>query len=182
MAVTLFALAHKSPVQGIVVPRAASPVATVAPRAATPGVPSRLKITALNIDAAVEGLGLNSVGEMDTPKGPDDVAWYKFGQRPGFTGSAVIAGHSNWYNGAPAVFDNLNKLNAGDKIIVVGDNGLTITFVVRELRDYDQNRNAASVFGSNDGRAHLNLITCEGVWNKVTHSFSKRLVVFADQE
>ena len=164
------------------VPRANNPVLGAKPLPTAPGIPVRLKIPALKIDAAVESLGLNSVGEMDTPKGPDDVAWYKFGQRPGFTGSAVIAGHSNWYNGAPAVFDNLNKLNAGDKLYVVGDNGLTTTFVVRELRDYDQHNDASGVFGSNDAKAHLNLITCEGIWNKKTQSFSKRLVVFADQE
>lgn len=119
---------------------------------------------------------------MDTPKGPDNVAWYKFGQRPGFTGSAVIAGHSNWYNGAPAVFDNLNKISLGDKLYVVDDKGQTTTFVVRQSRDYNQHNDASSVFGSNDGKAHLNLITCEGVWNKASQSFSQRLVVFADRQ
>lgn len=163
-------------------PRANNPAAVAIPGTTTPGIPTRLKIPALKIDAAVESLGLNAAREMATPKGPDDVAWYKFGQRPGFTGSSVIAGHSNWYNGAPAVFDNLNKLSVGDKLYVVDDKGQTTTFVVRQSRDYDYNNDASSVFGSNDGKAHLNLITCEGVWNKASQSFSKRLVVFADRQ
>jgi hypothetical protein len=33
--------------------------------------------------------------------------------------------------------------------------------------------------GSND-KAHLNLITCDGVWDVTKKSYSKRLVVFAD--
>jgi len=35
---------------------------------------------------------------------------------------------------------------------------------------------------SNDGKAHLNLITCAGVWDEVEKSHSSRLVVFADME
>jgi sortase A len=119
---------------------------------------------------------------MDTPKGPDDVAWYKLGHRPGDTGSAVIAGHSNWNKGAPAVFDNINKLRPGDRLFVEDDKGVISTFVVRQSRDYNQNDDASAVFGSSDGKAHLNLITCEGAWNKVTNSYSKLLVVFADKE
>jgi hypothetical protein len=37
------------------------------------------------------------------------------------------------------------------------------------------------VFASNDGGAHLNLITCAGEWNKGKKSYSERLVVFADK-
>lgn len=119
---------------------------------------------------------------MDAPKGPEDVAWYKLGQRPGEKGSAVLAGHSNWNQGAPAVFDKINKLRSGDKLYVVDDTGLTVVFVVRELRNYNQSDDAAAVFGSSDGKAHLNLITCEGAWNKFTKTYSKRLVVFAGKE
>ncbi|PIZ82226.1 MAG: class F sortase, partial [Parcubacteria group bacterium CG_4_10_14_0_2_um_filter_41_6] len=38
------------------------------------------------------------------------------------------------------------------------------------------------VFNSSDGKAHLNLITCTGVWNKEDNAFSERLVVFTDKE
>jgi len=143
-------------------------------------MPVRLKIPSINIDAAVESLGLTTGGAMDAPKGPDNVAWYKLGQRPGEEGSAVIAGHSNWNKGAPAVFDKINQLQPGDRLYIMDDKGRTTIFAVRELRNYNQNDDAAAVFGSSDGKAHLNLITCEGAWNKVTKSYSKRLVVFAD--
>src|SRR3989344_2613905 len=33
-----------------------------------------------------------------------------------------------------------------------------------------------------DGAAHLNLITCEGAWDKVSRTYSQRLVVFTDRE
>ena len=147
------------------------------------GLPVRLKIPVINIDAAVESLGRTSQGDMDVPKGPDDVAWYDLGTLPGESGSAVIAGHyGTWKNGQGSVFNNLNKLNQGDKIYIEEEKGKTITFVVRERRSYDPKADASGVFISNDGKSHLNLITCEGSWDKNSKSYSQRLVIFADKE
>ena len=142
----------------------------------------RLKIPKINIDAAVRSVGLTPEGAMDAPKTPEDVAWFNLGPRPGEKGSAVISGHYGWKNNIPAVFDNLHKLRKGDKVYVEDKNGATIVFVVRELRTYGQNEDASDVFGSGDGKAHLNLVTCTGTWNKAQKSYSNRLVVFTDKE
>ena len=132
------------------------------------GFPIRLKIPKIKADAIVEYVGLTPEGRMDVPKGE--------------IGSAVIAGHSGWKNNKPAVFDNLNKLKKGDKIYIEDEKGTIIIFVVREKRLYDPNADATEVFSSSDEKAHLNLVTCEGVWDEVTKSRSKRLVVFTDKE
>lgn len=145
------------------------------------GLPVRFKIPKINIDAAVEYVGLTSDGAMAVPKGPDSVAWFNIGPRPGEKGSAVIAGHEGWKNDIPAVFDNLHALQKGDKIYVEDEKGTTTAFVVRELKTYGEKDDAADVFYSNDGKAHLNLVTCEGIWNKAKKSYSNRLVVFADK-
>ncbi len=97
-------------------------------------------------------------------------------------GSAVMAGHYGWLNNSPAIFDNLSKLQTGDKVYIEDDKGLVISFVVREIRSYDPKADATDVFSSSDGKSHLNLITCEGIWNKASGSYSKRLVVFTDKE
>ncbi|MDP2665319.1 MAG: class F sortase [bacterium] len=146
------------------------------------GFPVRLKISAIQVDAAIEHVGLAPDGAMDTPKGPSDAAWFDGGPRPGEKGSAVIAGHFGWKENIPAVFDNLSTLRKGDKIYVENDKGEITTFVVRESRLFGEQGNAAEVFSSSDSKAHLNLITCEGVWNKNTKSYSERLVVFTDKE
>ncbi len=145
-------------------------------------LPARLKIPAINVDSVVEYVGLDSSGAMDVPESPDNVAWFKLGQRPGENGSAVIAGHYGWENGKAAAFDNLYKLRKGDKIYVEDEKGAIISFVVRESRRYKPEADASAVFESNDGKAHLNLITCEGDWNKDSKSYSERLVVFTDKE
>ncbi len=153
----------------------------VSPEQVPSGLPIRLRIPAIRVDAAILPVGLAPDGAMDVPKGPDDTAWFDQGPHPGENGTAVIAGHFGWKNGIPAVFDNLNELHPGNKILVENDKGETITFVIRELRTFDGNGNATEVFSSSDGKAHLNLITCEGVWDKASKSYSNRLVVFADK-
>ena len=57
-----------------------------------------------------------------------------------------------------------------------------VVFVVREARSYGLNEPAPDVFAAGDDKAHLNLITCEGVWDKATKTYSGRLVVFTDKE
>ncbi|MFZ2189083.1 MAG: class F sortase [Candidatus Moraniibacteriota bacterium] len=147
------------------------------------GVPVRLKIPGIDVDSAVDSLGLTSTGAMDTPKGPDEVGWFKLGTRPGESGSAVIAGHYGlWKGGKKSVFDNLHKLSKGDKLYIEDAEGVSIPFVVRESRSYDPDVDASEIFSSSDGHAHLNLITCEGVWDKDAKSYSQRLVVFTDRE
>ena len=138
--------------------------------------------TAANLLSPISTKGLTTEGAMAVPAGPTSTAWFDLGPRPGESGSAVIAGHEGWKDGIAAVFDNLYKLQKGDKVYVEDEKGVTATFIVRGIQVYSQNGDAALVFGSNDGKAHLNLITCEGDWNAIQKSYSNRLVVFTDME
>jgi LPXTG-site transpeptidase (sortase) family protein len=146
------------------------------------GLPVRIKIPSINVNAPIEQVGVAVDGVMGVPKGPDGAGWFQFGPRPGEKGSAVIAGHFGWKNNIPAVFDDLRKVQKGDKIYVEDDAGIATVFVVRELRTYTEREDASGVFSSSDGIAHLNLVTCEGVWDPISKSYSNRLVVFADKE
>ncbi|MBC7459544.1 class F sortase [Candidatus Saccharibacteria bacterium] len=145
------------------------------------GLPVRISIPKINVDAPIEQVGLDAKGAMAIQESQDIVAWYEPGPRPGNTGSAVLAGHYGELNGKWSVFSYLSKLRKGDVLQVQGDNGASLSFVVRESRSYDPKADAREVFNSNDGKAHLNLITCEGTWNKTEETYSKRFVVFTDQ-
>lgn len=147
------------------------------------GLPVRLRIPKIKVNALIKNVGLTATGAMDKPKTPGEVVWFEPGTIPGDSGSAVLAGHyGRWKNGKGSVFDNLNKLKKGDFIYVEDANGLINTFVVREFKVYDKNAKAAEVFISSDGKSHLNLITCGGVWSNFFQSYSKRLVIFADKK
>ncbi len=146
------------------------------------GLPVTLKIPSINLDSAIESVGLTHNGSMDIPKDTNNVAWFNLGPRPGDNGSAVIDGHYGIKDGKASAFDDLYKLRIGDKLYVEDDRGLIISFVVSGIRRFDPKADASTVFGSSDGKAHLNLVTCEGEWNKVSKGYPQRLVVFSDKE
>ncbi|OGZ66355.1 MAG: hypothetical protein A3C50_01135 [Candidatus Staskawiczbacteria bacterium RIFCSPHIGHO2_02_FULL_43_16] len=144
------------------------------------GLPKRLVVPAISVDAPVINVGLTADGSVDVPKGPTEVAWYQLGPRPGEKGSAVITGHYGpWRTGASSVFDNLNKLKAGDKIYVKDDKGKELVFAVKETRMYDPGESPTEVFNKTDG-VYLNLITCQGDWLASQKTYNQRLVVFTE--
>lgn len=146
--------------------------------AAVQVLPMRLIIPRLNVSADIRSVGVTPEGTMEVPGNTVDVGWFKLGPQPGERGSSVISGHMDGENGEAGVFANLYKLKEGDKVYIEDDKGASTAFVVRESRTYNPGF-ADEVFSPAD-KAHLNLITCDGVWDGAKKSYSKRLVVFAD--
>lgn len=147
------------------------------------GLPVRVKVPKINVDAPIDSVGLAENGDMEAPKGPRNIGWYKDSPRPGDTGNAIIAGHyGRWESGENSVFDNLSQLGAGDEVNVEDENGRTVVFIVQRVQIYNHNDDTQSIFISKDGSAHLNIITCMGDWIESEKTYSQRLVVFADRQ
>ena len=145
-------------------------------------IPVNIKIPKVNINANIEIVGLTSSGIVGSPDLPANAAWFNKSPIPGDIGSSVIDGHFGWKDNIPAVFDNLNKIKIGDKVYVENGSGKVSVFIVRELKTYSKDEIVPSVFVSTDNKAHLNLITCAGIWDEVNAGHSSRLVVFTDKE
>jgi LPXTG-site transpeptidase (sortase) family protein len=141
--------------------------------------PARLQIPAINVDAAIVPVGVTTKGTLDVPPNLLEVGWYKFGPKPGQAGSAVIDAHFDGPNGEPGVFNRLDSLKVGQEIIVQNDKNIPTYFVIKKLTNYLFNDSVPEVYNTNDG-THLNLITCNGVWDENTKNYSQRLIVFAD--
>ncbi|MCW2763749.1 MAG: peptidase family protein [Marmoricola sp.] len=150
------------------------------PKVSYPGLPVMLKIPAIGVDAAIEYVGNTPQGNMAVPNGPVSVGWYKYGAIPGDLGTSVMAGHVVGPKGEPAVFKRLSELKAGNTLQVVDAKGQTASFMVREIKVYDESQQHNDVFTSTGG-THLNLITCEGDWDAKRRQYLQRLVVFADK-
>ena len=146
-----------------------------------PGSPVRLEIPKINISANLDYVSLTPQGALGVPAVPMNAGWFDKGPRPGEKGSAVIDGHFGWKDHIPAVFDHLSALKKGDRLYVVDERGARIAFAVSQTRLYASDGVVPAIFRSSDGKSHLNLITCDGTWNEAQHSFSNRLVVFADK-
>ncbi len=143
------------------------------------GLPVTISIPSLGISTAVETVGMDAQGRMGIPMNNIDTAWYKYGYRPGQKGSAVIDGHFDTPTGAPAVFYSIDRLQKGNRIIVTDTNNASYTFVVTDVVSYPFDQlPMQQIFASND-MARLNLITCDGTWNRQEHNYSNRAVVYS---
>lgn len=160
---------------------ASSTLAALAPAlAASPGeLPQRLRIPALSINAYVRHVGVNEEGNMATPGNFTDAGWYKYGTVPGFLGSAVMDGHVDNALALDGVFKHLKDLKPGDEIFVDTASSTQLRFVVEEVASYPAAEVPLErVFAARDA-ARLNLITCDGDWDKGTQEYKERLVVYA---
>jgi len=153
---------------------------TVTPTPEGPGIPRRLLISAIGVNAPIEQVGIDANGNLATPSVSPwtDTGWYVNGPRPGEQGSAVIDGHLNRPGNTPAVFWRLYELRVGDEVDVIDSNGKKLRFRVTDVEYYTpQNAPYQLIFGNNSGK-YLNLITCAGDWIPSEHQTTQRLVVY----
>ena len=131
------------------------------------GVPQRLMVPELGVNAPV--VRINAPNRVLLPPGdPQVLGWWQAGSRPGARfGSALITGHTVSYGGG--AFDDLDTLEAGDRVFVRTSDGL-IRYRVSGVTIYRKAslaKDAAKVF-SQSVPGRLVLITCED-WNGTTY-------------
>jgi sortase A len=142
-------------------------------------IPTRLLIPEITVDANVYTVGLGKSGNMGVPPNYTGVGWYRYGQTPGEEGSAVIDGHVNNGFGLDAVFSKLGTLHPGSDIYVMRKDGTKLRFKVTKVESYAlKDVPLQSIFNTKGG-AYLNLITCDGVLDRKTITYDRRLVVYS---
>jgi len=145
---------------------------------ATSSLPMRLIIPSLSINASVQHVGVNLLGNMKAPNNFTDVAWYEYGTVPGDQGSAVIAGHVDNGLALDGVFKHLANLQIGNDVYIQTVDGTKLHFVVSDIEIYPyQDVPTDVLFGQKDA-ARLNLITCEGTWVGGRDTYDHRLVIY----
>jgi len=145
--------------------RRPSVAASLPPRPPLSDSGYRMVIGKIGVDAPVDVYGLDDKGVPEVPLGPDAaevVAWYNFSARPGTGSNAVFAGHVTW-NGK-AVFYDLQTLEPGDVIELVGVEGTRLTYVVSANFAVDPNDpDSLQVMQPTDTDV-ITLITCGGTF------------------
>jgi len=142
------------------------------------GLPVRLDIPAVDVSASIEHVGRLPNNQIDVPKLPQDVAWFDESALPGQTGKpAIISGHLDSRNG-PAVFWDLRKVVPGDELVVTYANGARYVFTVESKERYLTDQIPTQKLLGRNPRRMLNLITCDGAWDRGEASYSQRLAVY----
>jgi hypothetical protein len=142
--------------------------------------PVGLAIEAAGIDAGIETLRVVD-GAMQDPTGPWVVAWYENLGSLGTSGNVVMAGHIDYWNVGPAVFYNLSTLEAGDEIVVTGDDGKAYPFAVESVRQYDSASIPLDEVAGPTEEQSLTLITCGGAFDYTNGHYLQRTVVRANR-
>ncbi|MFF3576914.1 class F sortase [Streptomyces mirabilis] len=158
-----------------------TPVATFSngPAALPYSVVDRVRIPAIQVNAPVVPVGLDSAGWVDAPP-PDNAnlaGWFTGAVSPGEKGTAVIVGHVDNMRG-PAVFYGLGSLKKGNRVEVQRKDGKTATFEIYGVDVFTKkNFPGDRVYGSK-GTPELRVITCGGGFSK-QHGYDGNVVVFA---
>jgi sortase (surface protein transpeptidase) len=152
----------------------AAPVADPAP--VQVGIPTRVEISAIDVDADLAPIGLRTDGAMQTPDF-GLAAWYELGPRPGSAGPAVLLAHVDSQAG-PDVFHRLRELAPGDRVTVHGQDGAA-TFEVDSSEQVAKNRLPYDRIWSDTDDPVLRLITCGGSFDAGTGHYLDNVIVYA---
>lgn len=141
--------------------------------------PERLVIDVLGIDAPIEQYGVAANGQMDVPDSITEVGWYKFGSRPGDSGSAVLAAHVDLAGLGRGLFYDLDELEVDDEVVVSYSDGETRSFRVVARANYLKTELPLDAIFSREGDPVLTLVTCGGGFSRSTGSYDSNVVVYA---
>ena len=169
------------------VPTTALPIPSDAFRAPTQklsrgekvGKPVRVSIPSIGLEGSIDvELGVTADRELEVPKDPEDVGWWKGGPRPGEAGPAVLVGHKDSTTG-PAVFYGLGDVLPGDVVHVEDARGVSRTFTVTDVEQVDKYEFLTEkVYGKTPG-PELRILTCGGRYDEKTQEYEDNFVVYA---
>jgi hypothetical protein len=151
---------------------------TPSPLAEVGAIPASIHIEKATVDAQVEVIGIVN-GAMQDPTGPWVVSWYKETAKLGEIGNAVLAGHVDYWDVGPCVFQHLSLLAKDDQIQVTGDDKQVYTYAVDYQKLYQaDNAPIQDIIGTTKNES-LTLITCGGEFDYATGHYLYRTVVRA---
>jgi len=148
------------------------------PRSHTPGAaPIGVSVAGVGVrDAPITAVGVDRAGALEVP-GAREVGWYRFGPRPGDSGSAVLAAHIA-FNGVDGVFRRLASVPVGTAVTVAFADGSSRTFTITMVERIDKDELPKDLFATS-GPTRLVLITCGGAFNRERSSYEDNIVVTA---
>ena len=158
-------------------PAASTPAAE--PGEAVVGLPQRVTIPAIGVNAPLVPVGLKPDGSVQTPDF-GNAAWYRPGPRPGDAGPAVLLAHVDSKANGPDVFYRLRMLKPGDRV-TVHYRDATTTFAVTATEQTAKTALPTARIWNDTKKPVLRLITCGGAFDYSARSYLDNIIVYADR-
>ena len=140
--------------------------------------PTRVRLPALGLDAAVRPVGVDGERQMRLPADPRVLGWYRFGAGPGERGSVVLAGHVDSRRFGVGPLADLQAIGVGDRLEVVTGPGAARIYRVDSIERFERQALPAEVF-ARTGPERLRLVTCTGPYLREAGGYQQNLVVTA---
>lgn len=158
------------------------------------GVPARLVIPALGVNAAFERIGVDRNAPADAagnrplgnPVDRRNAGWYEPGPQPGSgQGTVLINGHT--YRNGSAIFKEsfAARVQTGQRIDIVQANGSTCSYRIERIwRTVDSKRDYPAIVAreglyDSSGPERLFLATCGGRWSDRIQNYLDINIVIA---
>jgi hypothetical protein len=140
-------------------------------------IPRRLRIDAMGVSAPIIPVGVRHE-TVQVPEDVDTVGWYRFGARPGESGSTLLLAHVSSGTQGPGVFFLLRELAPGNDVIVQMRNGSSAAYRVIARRSYPTEALPTRLF-SRIGPEVLILVTCGGRYSEASGRYQDNVVAYA---
>ena len=141
--------------------------------------PVRVELGSVDIDARIRPVGVSRDGQMQLPRDPRELGWYRFGTSPGAGGgTTVLAGHLDAEGFGLGPLVRLRDVEVADVLTVQVAGGRTRTYEVARIRRFDRQGLPSGLF-SRSGPERLHLITCGGAYDADNGGYQQNLVVTA---
>jgi len=140
--------------------------------------PKRIQIDSISIYAEIRQVSLNKYNLIETFPSKDIVSWFKDSYLPGEIGNCILSGNK-YYNNFTAIFNNLDEIKIGDKIIFTLDNGIKITQEVYDIKIIEGNILPKSFLEADSGFPITTIISQTGDIIKETGNYENLIVILA---
>ena len=141
--------------------------------------PIGIRIPAIDVEATMLPLGLESDGSIEVPSDFSQTGWWADGPEPGEVGPAVILGHVDSRQG-PAVFFDLRRLQPGDTVEIDRVDGSAVTYAVDRVEKHSKNDFPTETVYGPTPEPVLRLVTCGGDFDRDARSYKDNVIVFAN--
>ncbi len=128
--------------------------------------PKTMSIPAMNVDTGLQKLSKKGKF-IELPKKAGKPGWFDGSATPGEPGISTVIGYIRKSESKPGVFARMKKLDKGDQITITRKDGREAIFQVDKIKSYSVKKfDAEEVYGLDERRAELRIITCGGTLDK----------------
>ncbi|HSX30604.1 MAG TPA: class F sortase [Candidatus Saccharimonadales bacterium] len=147
---------------------------------AAPNEPSYISLPSIGVKGYIEKVGIDQYGQMAAPTNVNLAGWYINSLLPGQAGLSIIDGHIDGYQHNQGIFGHLDQLKAGATFTITFGNDSSKSFQVKSVQ-LVATANVPNVLFAHDPAipSQLNLITCGGTYDAVSHTYAQRTIVIS---